>query len=63
MINVEATFRIRGLFSITNIVKLLPIIPIHIISNVMNAAAYIIFGFSFSHLKIYNNFIHNNESK
>lgn len=52
IINAEATFRILGLFSNAIIVKPLPKIPVHMISNVTNAAAFIMFWFSLDHLII-----------
>lgn len=50
IINADATFRIRGLFSNANIVKLLPRIPVHMMSKVMSAAACIMIWFSLDHL-------------
>lgn len=51
--NADATFRIRGLFINAIIVKPLPIIPIHIISKVINAAAFMIIWFFSAHLTTY----------
>lgn len=57
IINADATFRILGLFSNAIIVKPLPKIPVHMISNVTNAAAFIMFWFFLDHLYINNNTI------
>lgn len=44
IINVDATFRIRGLFNNASMVKVLPKIPINMINNVMNAATFMVVG-------------------
>lgn len=58
MINADATFRIRGLFTNANIVKPLPMIPMHMISKVINAAAFMMVWFFSAHLAIHKIHLH-----
>jgi hypothetical protein len=58
IINADATFRIRGLLTNAIIVKPLPIIPMHIISKVKNAAAFMIFWFFSAHLVIHTTYLY-----